>query len=163
QHTAKPHAVLHAAGVFVEDFAHRRAEGQFPNTRVLHASAYAVQLRAALAGEARLLEPVHPLRDDVRDVADGLDVVDDRRLAPEAGDRGERRLRPRIPALPFERVQQRGLLAADVPPGADVQVQVEAVTGTEDVSSEVAGLVRLRDRALEAIRRGRVCPAEEDV
>ena len=92
----------------------------------LHAAARAVQLRAAFVGEARLLEPLDALADDVRHVADRFDVVDHRRLAPEAGDRGKRRLRARVAALAFERVQERGLFAADVAAGADVQVQLEA-------------------------------------
>ena len=41
-------------------------------------------------------------------------------------------------ALAFERVEQRGLFAADVAPGAGVQMQLEAVARAEDVLAEIA-------------------------
>ena len=46
-------AVPHAAGVFFENFADRRAHRQFPQARVLHPAARAVQLGAAFAGAAQ--------------------------------------------------------------------------------------------------------------
>jgi len=52
-------------------------------------------------GVPRVGEPLPALLDDVRDVGDGLDVVDDGRLTEEALDRagngGFRRGQPRLP------------------------------------------------------------------
>ena len=75
---------------------------------------------------------------DVRDRRQRLDVVDDRRLRVEAFDRGERRLEARHAALAFERLEQRGLLAADVRAGAAVHDDLEVEAGTEDVLAEEA-------------------------
>src|SRR5690606_9365625 len=87
-----------------------------------------VQLRPAAFGGADRLEPVGPAFDDVGDAAEGLDVVDDRRLAERPLDRRERRLDPRPAPLPLQALDQPGLLAADVGagPAVDPNVQVEA-------------------------------------
>ena len=58
--------------------------------------------------------------EDLRHRRDRLDVVDQRRRGVDAGDRRERRLRARLPALALERLEQRRLLAADVRAGAAV-------------------------------------------
>jgi hypothetical protein len=63
--------------------------------------------------------------DDVRQVTQCLDVVDDRRLAEEALDRGEWRLDARPAAFAFDGLEQAGLLAADVGARAAVQVAVD--------------------------------------
>ena len=68
-----------------------------------------------------------PLLEDVRDAAERLDVVDDRRLGERAGDGRERRLVPRPAALAFERFEQARLFAADVRAGAAVDVALELV------------------------------------
>jgi hypothetical protein len=61
-------------------------------------------------------------------VAERLDVVDDRRALVEAEDRREiRRLDPRIGPLALERLDEPGLLAADVGAGAAVDVDLAAV------------------------------------
>src|SRR6202035_6085082 len=53
---------------------------------------------------------------DARHVGEGLDVVDDGRLAEEADLDGERRLRARLAAAAFDRVEEGRLLAADIGP-----------------------------------------------
>ena len=80
---------------------------------------------------------------------DRLDVVDHRRRGVQAGDGGERRAQPRLAATALERVEQRGLLAADVGAGARVHGDVEVVAGAVDVLAEVAGEVGLLDGALQ--------------
>ena len=74
---------------------------------------------------------------------DRLDVVDGGRRRVEARDGGERRLRPRLAALSLERLEQRGLLAADVGAGAAVEDDRDAV---EDVLG--AHLLERRDEHL---------------
>ena len=49
----------------------------------------------------------------------------------------------------FERVEERGLLAADVGAGAGVDDQLDVDAGPEDVGAEVAGLVGLTSRGTQ--------------
>ncbi len=51
----------------------------------------------------------------------------------------ERRLQARVAALAFKRVEQPGLLAADVGAGSTVHDQRERVSRAEDVLADVAG------------------------
>ena len=71
--------------------------------------------------------------------------------------------RPRVGALALEGVEQRRRLAADVAPGALVQVDVEGEARAEDVPAEVAALARLGERPLERRRAAVVLGAQEDV
>ena len=59
------------------------------------------------------------------------DVVHDRRLGEQAGDRRQRRLGPDHPPAPLEALEHGGLLAADVRPGPDAQVELEGATAPE--------------------------------
>ena len=103
-----------------------------------------------------------PMPDDVRDVHQRLDVVDQRRALVEALERGERRLQARVAALALERVEQRGLLAADVGAGAAVDDQVERVVGAEDALAEVARRARLGERGVEDVGLVLVLAADVD-
>ena len=94
---------------------------------------------AALLG-ADAGEPVGAVVDDGRDVGEGLDVVDHRRLAPQAALGGIRRADARLAALAFDRVDQRRLLAADERPGAQADLQVEIEARAEDVLAQQAPL-----------------------
>ena len=93
-----------------------------------------------------------PLLHDPRHVRQRLDVVDDRRLHVEAlGRREERRLEPRHAPVALEALDQRGLLADDVGPGAPVQDDVDGEVGPEDVLADVAGGVRVVERLRRAL------------
>ena len=76
-----------------------------------------------------------------------LHVIDHGGFAEQAHHRRKRRLRSRVGALAFQRIQQPGLLAADVAAGAEVQVELEAVAGTEDVLAQIMTFVGFRDGA----------------
>src|SRR5690606_39654671 len=83
-------------------------------------------------------------------VRDRLDVVDDGRLAVQADGGGEvGRLEPGLAPAALQRVDEGGLLATDVGTGAEMDGDVEAVAGAEDVVAEDPGGVRLVDRRLE--------------
>ena len=99
---------------------------------------------------------------DDRHVHQRLDVVDQRRPPVEALDGRERRLQPRVAALALERVEQRGLLAADVGAGAAVHHEVERVVGAEDALAEVAGGARLGHRGVEHVGGDHVLAPDED-
>src|SRR3954469_7142015 len=108
------------------------------------------ELRAgrALDAELRVLLAAH--LDDGRHRRERLDVVDQRGPLVQALVGGERRLEARVAALALERVEQRGLLAADVRAGATVDPELERVVGAEDAVAQVALGLRLLDRLLEA-------------
>ena len=91
------------------------------------------------------------LEEDARHVGQRLDVVDDRRLAEQAGLHRERRLVPRLAAMPFDRVEDRGLFAADVRAGAAADLDVEGEAAAEDVRAEEAVAPGLVDRVLDAL------------
>jgi hypothetical protein len=102
----------------------------------------------ALLG-AELGVPVGAALEDDRERREGLDVVDERRRGVEAGDGREGGLQARLAALALEALQQPGLLAADVRPGAAVEGDVERLAGAERVRPEVARLVGLGERVVE--------------
>ena len=87
--------------------------------------------------------------EDERDVDQGLDVVDDRRLAEEADLDRERRLVARLAALALDRLEERRLLAADVGAGAAAELDVEGEAGAEDVRPEEAGAACGVDRVAD--------------
>ena len=95
------------------------------------------------------LEPVDAAAHDGGHAGDGLDVVDHRRAGVEARDGGERRPQPGLAAPALQRVEQRGLLAADVGARARVHHQVEVEARAADVGAEVPGRVRLGDGGLQ--------------
>ena len=71
--------------------------------------------------------------------AERLDVVDDRWLAESPLDGRERRLDPRPASLPFQALDQAGLLAADVGARAAMQPDVEVEPRPVNVLAQVAG------------------------
>ena len=99
----------------------------------------------------------------MRHVAQRFDVVDDGGLAPQTAYLWIGRLGARIGALAFERIEQRGLFPAYVAPGADMQVQLEAVFRAEDIPAQIAVAVCFGDCLLQPLRRQLVSPAQENV
>ena len=82
-----------------------------------------------------------PRVDDVRDVRQGLDVLDERRLAPQANLGGIGRLEPGFAALAFQRLDHGGLFAADVRARAAVHRNIQVEAAAQDVLAEEAVLV----------------------
>ncbi len=99
---------------------------------------------------------------DVGHRRERLDVVDQRRALVEALDGRERRLQPRVAALALERVEQSGLLAADVGAGAAVQHQRAGEVAAKDVLADVARGGGLRQRRVEDPRLRLVLAADVD-
>src|SRR5690606_25534820 len=145
--------VAHSARVLLEQLADRRAHRELPRTRPFHLAACAVELRAGIARAAQAFEPVHSAVHDVRDVAEGLDVVHDGGLAPQADKLWERRLRARNREQPFKRAVLRRLIAADVAAGARVQVQLQTEAAAEDVLAEPTARARFVDSATKPLGR----------
>ena len=92
-----------------------------------------------------------------------LDVVRDRRLAEEADIDREGRLAARLTAVSLDRVEQRGLLTADVRARALAHLDVEANAAPEDVVAEVAGGSCGLDRVGDPLPGDRVLAAQVEV
>ena len=105
-----------------------------------------------LDAELRVLRAAH--LEHRRHGRDRLDVVDRGRGGVEAGDRGERWLRPRLPALALERLEQRGLLAADVGTRSTVEHDGDA--------SEEIGLAHRLERVAQDLELALVLAADVD-
>ena len=111
-------AILHAACMIPDKLAHGAAHRQLPRSGLLDSAACTVDLGAGVLCLAQALEPVSAVLDDMGNAAQGLDVVHDGRLAPRAGSPRIGRLRARTSGLALEGIQEAGLLAGHVSPGA---------------------------------------------
>ena len=95
--------------------------------------------------------------------AQSFDVVDDCRLAMESGNGRKGRPGAGHPALPFDRGDERGLLAADKGAGPLLDPDVEAEVRPQDVLPEDAELPHLDDRFLQSLDGQRVFGADVDI
>src|SRR6185503_12827616 len=91
------------------------------------------ELGAAVVRLAEREKGVGAVRQDPGHRGEGLGGVDRGRLAVEAVARRERRLEARLALLALERLEQRGLLAADVGAVTRVRVHLVAEVRAEDV------------------------------
>ena len=124
QHRADRLPARNAAGQR-DQLAERDAEIDLVDARPRHVPRDAEELgpagpRGPDAGIGRAA-----LHEDRRDVHEGLDVVDHRRLAEQAGLNREGRLVARLAALPLDRVEQGRLFAADIGACAATKLHVE--------------------------------------
>ena len=151
----------HAARI-LQQLPQRDAQRRLVLTRPRDVPRQRVQREARRFLRTHRPEPVDPVEQDRRDAGDGLHVVDHRRAGVQPGHRGKRRPQPRLAAPALQRIQQRGLLAADVGarPGVHDQFQIEARAA--DVGAEVAGVVGLGDRGLQATQHRQHLAAHVD-
>src|SRR5690606_13156609 len=158
-------AILHATGVVLEKFARGDAEGQLPDTGVLHLAGKTHQLAAVVftAGARQGFVPGHAVADDCRHIAQGFDVVDAGRLAPYADGGRERRRCARLGTAAFQRVDQGGFFPADIAAGAGVYAQLDIEVAAADVLAQEAGGLGFIDGAVEADRRIDIFAAQEDI
>ena len=147
--------VRDAAADVLDQMAHRDAVRRLVRARPHDVAGEAEDARAGrVRRRTDLRVLLRPELEHLRHVRDRLDVVDQRRRRVEALDRGERRLRSRLPALAFERLEQRRLLAADVRAGAAMDHQVDV--------AEQPGAACLLERGREDVVLGRVLAADVD-
>src|SRR6185295_14417741 len=109
----------------IEQLAQRGAERHFVDARPYYGAGKAEQLRAGRAGRADRRERRSPFAQDPEHVDEGFNVVDHGRPTEQARLRRERRLVAQLSTIPFDRVEQSRLLAADVGPRAAKQLDVE--------------------------------------
>src|SRR5262249_27242613 len=88
-------------------------------------------------------------RDDRRNRAERLDVVDDGRLAPQPGFDGKWRPRARLGAAAFDRLEQRRLFAQHESTGTPADLDLAAEVATEHPWPDETGGARLGDRPPE--------------
>ena len=94
-----------------------------------------------------------PCNTIVGHVGVGLDVVQQRRLVPQAALGRERRTRTRFAAVAFDRGQQRRFFAADEGPGAHADFQVEVESGPENVLAQQPVVASLFDGRFQSLDR----------
>src|SRR5207245_3923427 len=101
--------------------------------------------------------------DDFRNVDEGFDVVDDGRLAEQAGLRGERRLVARLAAVALDRIEQRGFLAANISASAAAQLDIKAQAAAENVMAQQSVGASRGDGVPEPFSGQRIFAANVDV
>ena len=105
------------------------------------------------AGIVRLAEPREPTgatAQNRRRHGDGLDIVDRGRAAIEPAIGRKWRLKTRLALFAFHGFQKRGFLAADIGPGAVVDVKIEIPARAAGVLADQPRLVGLVDGVLQA-------------
>src|SRR5208282_1524685 len=129
-------ALGNAAADAEDDFTQRGAVRDFGEARVADFARQREDLGAfRLLGAERGI-PFRAPQNDRLDGGPGLDVVDIGRLAPQTALCGERRTRHRLAAPAFNAAHQRGFLAAHKRARADADLNVEIVSGLEQVFAE---------------------------
>ncbi len=158
-------AALHAACVLLEQLAGGNAEGQLPDPRIVHLAGKAHQLGAVIfrARQRQPLIPGHALAYDGRHVAQGLDVVDAGGFAPDARNGREGGLGTGVGAPPFQGVDKRRLLAADVAAGAGVNEQLEIKARAQDVVAKQPRRLGFLDGTTQMDGGIHILAAQEDV
>ena len=147
-------AARDASADVVDELAQRRAERELVVPGPLDVPGDGVDDGAGRSLGAELRVPGAALLDDDRDRGQGLDVVDQRRRGVQPRDRRERRPRPRLAAVTLERLEQRGLLAADVRAGA-------AMEDERDVAEQLR-VAHLVGSSLQHLVLGRVLASDVD-
>ncbi len=152
----------HAAAVILDQLAEGDRHDLLHVARPLDVAGDAEQLGAGVVGAAEAGEPVRAAAQDGRDHRDGFHVVDRGRAAVEARAGREWRLQARLALLAFQALQEGGLFAADVGPGAVVDIDVE-IPAVDVVLADQLGLVGLLDRGLHDLALTHVFAADVDV
>src|SRR3954452_2201969 len=155
-------AAAHAAAMAVDELAEGDAHLLLDVAGLVDVPGDAEELGAGVVRLAEPREPGAAAAQDGRRDRDGLDVVDGRRAAVEAHIGGERRFQPRQALLALEALEQRRLLAADIGPGAVVDVAVER-EAVDVVLADQPRRIVLVDRPLQCLALADVFAANVDV
>ena len=83
-------------------------------------------------------------------------------MSKESFVNGKRRFAARLAAFAFDRIEERGLFAADIRAGAAPDFDVETEPASHHVIAEQPRRARRIDRVLEALRRQRIFSADVD-
>ena len=119
------------------------------------------ELQAGVVADALLLPPAGAAAGDDRDVRERLHRVHQRRLAPQAVGAGERRLVPRLAAVPLHALDQRRLLAQDVAAGRGEHLDRQPPAGAARVGPGQPGGAQRLDLAADHLLLGAVLVPDE--
>ena len=144
-----------AAADILHHFAYGDAHGHFDQAAAVDLPGQREDLGPPAVLGAERGERAGAVADDPGHAGQRLDVVDDRRLPAKPALDGVRRPQPRHAALPFERLDQRGLLAAHECARALADLQAQP--------SEQAALLGLPDGRPHVAHRQRVLRANVQV
>jgi hypothetical protein len=117
------------------NFAHRRAHGNFEYAGLLHMSADADKFESARAIDAGGFEPLDPARDNLRHVGKSFDIVDYRGLLPKSQLTGEWRLVARFRAMTLDCFDQGTLFSANVSTRTDKHFEIEIKIAAENFAA----------------------------
>ncbi len=146
-----------------DDLAQGRAHRHFDEPGVDDPAGEREDLGALARRRPDRGEPVAAVADDRGDVGEGLDVVDEGRPVPQAGDGRIRGPRGGRPAAALDRGDESRLLAADERAGSEPDVDLERELGVHDGGAEVAGPDRVPDRLADPADDERVLAPAVDV
>ena len=150
-------AALRDAPANVEhDLPQRRTHGHLDEAGVVHLAGEREDLGAGALLGAEGPVMVGAVQDDVRNVGEGLDIVDVCGLAPQAGLRGERRTHARHAAPALDRCDEARLLAADERARAFLDLEMETVIRAHDVVAQQTRLFRVGHGLAQVLDRERV-------
>ena len=107
------------------------------------------QLGTGVAGATESSEPLASTSQDGGGNGDSLDVGNGGGATEETDISGEWGLQARLSSLTLDRLDQGGLLTADIGTGATVNVHIEIISRTASVLSDQSGLVSLINGDLE--------------
>ena len=116
-----------AAADLIHQFAQRQAEGGLVKAAMLQVAGELDRDGAMGAADAEVAVELGAAVHDDWDRGERHDVVDDRRLAEQALQRGQRRFGADDAALAFEAVEERGFLAADISARTNAHFHVEGM------------------------------------
>src|SRR6266568_1762376 len=120
----------------LDQLLERNAHGLFDVAGPVHVARDAEYLRAVVLRAPDARKPRGAASQDRGDHRDGLDVVDGGGATIEADRRREWRLVSGHSLFALEALQQRGLLAADVGPGAAMEIDLEIEAGAAGVLAD---------------------------
>ncbi len=101
------------------------------------------------------------LIDDDGNVDQRFHVVHHRRLAEEPGLCGKRRLIARLAAMPFNRIEQRGLFTADVSARAAAELDLEIHAAAKNVLPQKTFPARGLNGVRKTLRRQRIFATQD--
>ncbi len=153
-------AVLDAAADLLDDLADGDPHRHFDQAAVVDLAGEREHLRALAGSGAERGERVGAVAEDPRHAGERLDVVDEGRLSAEAAFGGIGRAQRRHAAPAFERLDQRGLLAAHERAGAFADLEAQRERRTEDALAQQAALLGLLDRGADAPHGQRIFGAD---
>src|ERR1700728_3860271 len=156
-------SVGNAAADAEDDLPQGHAHGHFDQAGALNFAGQREDLGSLAARGTHGGEPLAAVADDGGNVGEGFDVVDERGIAPQAGDSRIGRPRTGWSALAFDGGNQRCFFAADKGTGAETNVDVEVEGGFADSVAEEPAAARLTQSDGKPLDGERIFRADIDV